>query len=157
MSLSAPPELPASEICVQTVLPARSVIQSMNRHVSSAQGVTVDVGPSRPGGELIRAKSPAAQAWEHGRGGGSGGLEPGRAHLDTGREGWCLPPSWRGQGAGGSSLDPPWGAGGLGGGQRGRQGAAEGCVPILYPSSRGQQNRGPVRGTSEEQVPRCVG
>lgn len=142
MSLSAPPELPASEICVHTVLPSRSVIQSMNRHVSSARGVTVDVGPSRPGGELIRAKSPAAPAWEHGRGGGSRGLETGRAHLDTGREGWCLPPSWRGQGAGGSSLDPPWGVGcrGIGRWAEGKAGGCRGVCP--HPLSKQQRPAG---------------
>lgn len=81
-------------------------------------------------------------------------------HIWTlrGKVGVCL---HRGEGR--EQVGPPWtlpgewGAGGLGGGQRGRQGAAEGCVPILYPNSRGQQDRGPVRGTSEEQVPRCVG
>lgn len=106
----------------------------------------VDVGTSRPGGELIHAKHPE-EMLRH----GNRGLELGWAHLGTRKgsltvllhHGGCR--EW---------VDVPWN---LRCGQRQRQG-----VPILRQGqqailgSHGQQERGPIGETLEKQVPTYV-
>lgn len=69
-----------ADLCANSASPAHSRSRSMNRRVLGAQGVTVGVGTSRPGGELIHAKCPDGML-----GHGNRGLEPGRAHRGTGR------------------------------------------------------------------------